>query len=74
MRNRISGLATKAQLLVALGLGLLLTGCGYNDFQRLDESTKSAWSEVLNQYSAAPTWCPTSWRPSRVKPLSSRTR
>ncbi len=29
---------------------LLLTGCGYNDFQSLDEQTKSAWSEVLNQY------------------------
>lgn len=29
---------------------LMLTGCGYNDFQRLDEQTKSAWSEVLNQY------------------------
>ena len=28
----------------------LLTSCGYNDFQRLDEQTKSAWSEVLNQY------------------------
>ncbi len=27
-----------------------LVGCGYNDFQRLDEQTKSAWSEVLNQY------------------------
>ena len=27
-----------------------LTGCGYNDFQRLDESAKSAWAEVLNQY------------------------
>ena len=27
-----------------------LTGCGYNDFQRLDEQTKSSWSEVLNQY------------------------
>ena len=27
-----------------------LTGCGYNDFQRLDEQTASAWSEVLNQY------------------------
>jgi LemA protein len=25
-------------------------GCGYNDFQRLDEQTKAAWSEVLNQY------------------------
>ncbi|MDW5442581.1 LemA family protein [Polaromonas sp. SM01] len=29
---------------------LLLSGCGYNDFQSLDEQTKSAWSEVLNQY------------------------
>jgi LemA protein len=27
-----------------------LSGCGYNDFQRLDEQTKSAWAEVLNQY------------------------
>ena len=33
-------------LLTALSLG----GCGYNDFQRLDEQTKSAWSKVLNQY------------------------
>lgn len=29
---------------------LLLTGCGYNDFQRLDEQVKSGWAEVLNQY------------------------
>lgn len=29
---------------------VLLSGCGYNDFQRFDEQTKSAWSEVLNQY------------------------
>ncbi|MFO7074066.1 LemA family protein, partial [Pseudomonas aeruginosa] len=35
-------------LLAALALSL--SGCGYNDFQRLDEQTKSAWSEVLNQY------------------------
>ena len=28
----------------------LLTGCGYNQFQSLDEQTKSAWAEVLNQY------------------------
>jgi LemA protein len=31
-------------------VALSLTGCGYNDFQKLDESSKSAWSEVLNQY------------------------
>jgi LemA protein len=34
----------------ALLAAFVLTGCGYNDFQRLDEQTKSAWSEVLNQY------------------------
>lgn len=33
-----------------LASALLLGGCGYNDFQRLDEQTKSAWSEVVNQY------------------------
>jgi LemA protein len=35
-----------AMMMVALSL----TGCGYNDFQKLDEASKSAWSEVLNQY------------------------
>jgi LemA protein len=35
---------------LALAAALALSGCGYNDFQRLDEQTKSAWSEVLNQY------------------------
>ncbi|MDO5288724.1 MAG: LemA family protein [Pseudomonadota bacterium] len=34
----------------ALAVALSLSGCGYNDFQRLDETTKSAWSEVVNQY------------------------
>ncbi len=29
---------------------VLLSGCGYNDFQTKDEDTKAAWSEVLNQY------------------------
>ena len=37
-------------LILACLLGLLLSGCGYNNFQRLDEQAKSAWSEVLNQY------------------------
>jgi LemA protein len=36
--------------LILLAALLSLSGCGYNDFQRLDEQTKSAWSEVLNQY------------------------
>jgi LemA protein len=34
----------------ALGTAFLLAGCGYNEFQRLDEQVKAAWSEVLNQY------------------------
>ena len=28
----------------------LLSGCGYNSFQRYDEQIKSSWSEVINQY------------------------
>ena len=38
------------RLFAALLMAVALTGCGYNDFQRLDEDTKSKWSEVLNQY------------------------
>lgn len=34
----------------ALFLALSLSGCGYNDFQKLDEQSQSAWAEVLNQY------------------------
>jgi LemA protein len=30
--------------------GLLLSGCGYNTLQVQDETVKSAWSEVVNQY------------------------
>lgn len=37
-----------------IALVMLLTsmfaGCGYNTLQQQDESVKSAWSEVLNQY------------------------
>src|SRR5512146_930807 len=29
---------------------MLLSGCGYNDFQTYDEQVKADWSEVLNQY------------------------
>lgn len=39
--------ATRLLLILAVAL---LSGCGYNDFQRLDEKIKSSWSEVLNQY------------------------
>ncbi|SEF33041.1 LemA family protein [Variovorax sp. NFACC27] len=36
--------------LLILAAVLSLSGCGYNQFQSLDEASKSAWSEVLNQY------------------------
>jgi LemA protein len=39
-----------ARLSALLFLAAGLAGCGYNDIQRSDETTKSAWSEVLNQY------------------------
>lgn len=35
---------------LTIGLVASLSACGYNDFQRMDESTKGAWAEVLNQY------------------------
>ncbi|MEJ6021670.1 LemA family protein [Ramlibacter sp. PS4R-6] len=37
-------------VLLSFFAALSLSGCGYNDFQKLDEQTKAAWSEVLNQY------------------------
>ena len=39
--------ASRTAVLLALAG---LTGCGYNEFQRLDEQVKAAWSEVTNQY------------------------
>ncbi|MER2552178.1 MAG: LemA family protein [Thauera sp.] len=47
----MSALVTRRLTLpLLLAAMLALSGCGYNDFQRLDEQTRSAWSEVLNQY------------------------
>ena len=42
-------LRARAWLLAVVAV-LSLSGCGYNEFQRLDEQVKAAWSEVLNQY------------------------
>jgi len=36
--------------IAAVAAAFALSGCGYNDFQRLDEQVKAGWSEVLNQY------------------------
>jgi LemA protein len=40
----------RGALLGTLLATLVLSGCGYNDFQRLDEQVKASWAEVLNQY------------------------
>lgn len=37
-------------LILAPLMTLVLTGCGYNEIQRLDEQVKAAWSQTLNQY------------------------
>src|SRR5688500_14196978 len=44
VRLRLAGWLAAAAALLGL------SGCGYNDFQRLDEQVKASWSEVLNQY------------------------
>lgn len=46
------GMYVARMVLVSLLLTGMLTslGCGYNDLQGLDEDTKAAWSEVINQY------------------------
>ena len=36
--------------LLTVLLLLNLSGCGYNNFQSLDEESKASWSEVINQY------------------------
>jgi len=36
--------------IVMLAFATLLSGCGYNAMQALDEEVKGAWSEVVNQY------------------------
>lgn len=36
--------------LSAAFLAVLLSGCGYNQFQSSDEAVKAAWGEVVNQY------------------------
>jgi LemA protein len=51
MRNYVARVGKQVVAWIALASCVLaLSGCGYNDFQRLDEQSKAAWSEVLNQY------------------------
>uniref|UniRef100_UPI00333E6CB8 LemA family protein n=1 Tax=Castellaniella defragrans TaxID=75697 RepID=UPI00333E6CB8 len=39
-----------AALAATVLASLLLSGCGYNEIQRLDEQVKAEWSQALNQY------------------------
>lgn len=50
MKHSLQRLPSLPRLAAACALALALAGCGYNDYQRLDEETQSAWSEVVNQY------------------------
>ncbi len=50
MRHATPSLRRFALVALTLVAGLGLGGCGYNEFQSLDEGVKAAWSEVLNQY------------------------
>jgi LemA protein len=45
-----TGLRRLGFAVLAIVCALFVSGCGYNDFQSLDEQVKAAWSEVLNQY------------------------
>lgn len=47
MRMRIARMVLVSLLLTGM---VASSGCGYNDLQGLDEDTKAAWSEVINQY------------------------
>ena len=40
----------KVKTALVMLCALVLSGCGYNQFQSQDEAVKAAWSEVLNQY------------------------
>lgn len=37
-------------LAAASMVSVMLSGCGYNEIQRLDEQVNAAWSQALNQY------------------------
>lgn len=47
---RIINIRALPALTVSLTFVLLVSGCGYNKLQGLDEEVKAAWSEVQNQF------------------------
>jgi LemA protein len=47
----VSRSAIRAALIALVWfVGMSLSACGYNEFQRQDEAVKADWSEVVNQY------------------------
>jgi LemA protein len=36
--------------MIVLAVASMLSGCGYNKLQSMDEGIKASWSEVINQY------------------------
>src|SRR5271165_7409325 len=38
------------RVLALIGIGLALSGCGYNTIPTLQEQAKARWSDVQNQY------------------------
>jgi len=46
-RNNMKKWFTRLAIILSV---LMLSSCGYNDFQTKDEATKAAWGEVVNQY------------------------
>jgi LemA protein len=44
------GLYRVALALALIGVGLTLSGCGYNTIPTLEEQAKARWSDVQNQY------------------------
>src|SRR5882724_4571362 len=48
--SSVRRLARIPVLVIGLGLGLLVAGCGINNIPSYEESAKAQWSQVLNQY------------------------
>ncbi|OWQ84795.1 hypothetical protein CDN99_23515 [Roseateles aquatilis] len=46
----LSSTRALAAATLIVGAPLALSGCGYNEFQSLDEQVNASWSEVLSQY------------------------
>ncbi len=47
----MSRLASRIRIVAAvIGLGLVLSGCGYNTIPTLQEQAKARWADVQNQY------------------------